>query len=100
MCFGNEFSHLKCQKLKRGRHYYKFIVDGEWKFNPNDEQGEDETGILNNFIDVPRNQESPMANLLEREDELNQRRFQEDFVEESLSSGSEMSQKYANNFLI
>jgi 5'-AMP-activated protein kinase regulatory beta subunit len=29
---GNEFTLVKA--LERGIHFYKFIVDGEWKFAP------------------------------------------------------------------
>ena len=32
-------------------HYYKFIVDGEWKYNPDEPSTPDSTGNINNYID-------------------------------------------------
>ena len=42
------------QKLPKGKHFYKFIVDGQWKFNPEDPLDSDENGIFNNYIEVPQ----------------------------------------------
>ena len=33
-------------------YYYKFIVDGEWKFSPDDPTAPDEHGNINNIIDT------------------------------------------------
>ena len=37
-------------KLKKGKYFYKYIVDGNWQINPNEasEQGQD--GIVNNVV--------------------------------------------------
>jgi 5'-AMP-activated protein kinase regulatory beta subunit len=33
-------------------HQYKFIVDGEWRFSPDDPTTPDEQGNINNFVDT------------------------------------------------
>jgi 5'-AMP-activated protein kinase regulatory beta subunit len=33
-------------------YYYKFIVDGEWKFSPDDPTAPDEHGNINNVVDT------------------------------------------------
>ena len=33
-------------------HQYKFIVDGEWRFSPDDPTAPDEQGNINNIIDT------------------------------------------------
>ena len=38
--------------MPRGEYYYKFIVDGEWKFSPSDQTIRDEVGNTNNYIDT------------------------------------------------
>jgi hypothetical protein len=38
--------------LNRGVYYYKFIVDGEWKFSPDDPTAPDEHGNINNVVDT------------------------------------------------
>lgn len=38
--------------MPRGIYYYKFIVDGEWKFSPDDPTAPDEHGNINNVIDT------------------------------------------------
>ena len=43
--------HLN-KKLPRGVHFYKFIVDGEWKYNPDENTTPDATGNINNCIDT------------------------------------------------
>ena len=44
----NEFEIVivfyKIQRLEPGIHQYKFIVDGEWCFSPDDEQIQDDKG--------------------------------------------------------
>mmetsp|Transcript_26489 Transcript_26489/g.23453 ORF Transcript_26489/g.23453 Transcript_26489/m.23453 type:complete len:242 (-) Transcript_26489:329-1054(-) len=47
---GNEFNTIL--RLPRGVYYYKFIVDGEWKFSPDDPTAPDEHGNINNVIDT------------------------------------------------
>lgn len=61
--------------------------------NHDDDFGEDENGILNNYIEVPRSQASPIVNLLNQEDDLNQRRFQDNFNEDVITTDTEESQK-------
>ena len=39
------------QKLPKGVHHYKFIVDGEWKYNPDEASTPDSTGNINNYVD-------------------------------------------------
>ena len=38
--------------LKRGKHYFKFIVDGTWQINPNEQNERGSDGITNNFIKI------------------------------------------------
>jgi 5'-AMP-activated protein kinase regulatory beta subunit len=38
--------------LEPGVYQYKFIVDGEWCFSPDDEITTDDKGNLNNVIDT------------------------------------------------
>jgi len=47
---GNEFNTIL--RLPKGIYYYKFIVDGEWKFSPDDFTAPDEHGNINNIIDT------------------------------------------------
>jgi len=47
---GNEFSVI--MRLARGVYQYKFIVDGDWKFSPDDPTSADEHGNINNVIDT------------------------------------------------
>lgn len=47
---GNDFSYV--HNLKRGKHAYKFIVDDEWRFAPDQPTVADIEGRINNFIDV------------------------------------------------
>lgn len=47
---GNEFSYV--HSLTRGKHAYKFIVDDEWRFAPDQPTVADVEGRINNFIDV------------------------------------------------
>ena len=46
----NIFSHIV--KLPVGIHSYKFVVDGEWKFSPDQEQIKDKNGNINNCISI------------------------------------------------
>lgn len=39
-------------RLPPGVHIYKFLVDGEWKFSPDDQTVADENGNINNIIDT------------------------------------------------
>lgn len=47
---GNEFMAILA--LPKGIHRYKFIVDGEWRFSPDDNNSPDENGNINNIIDT------------------------------------------------
>ena len=40
------------QKLERGIHYFKFIVDGEWRFDPDLRSCQDAQGNINNVLDT------------------------------------------------
>lgn len=52
------------QKLPRGVHYYKFIVDGDWKYNPDDQSAPDDTGNINNYIDNSKVEANAFENKL------------------------------------
>lgn len=47
---GNEF--IAILPLSKGIHRYKFIVDDEWRFSPDDNNSPDENGNINNIIDT------------------------------------------------
>lgn len=47
---GNDFTYV--HNLKRGKHAYKFIVDDEWRYAPDQPTIADVEGQINNFIDV------------------------------------------------
>ncbi|CDJ42280.1 Prkab2-prov protein, related [Eimeria tenella] len=47
---GHEFSYI--QNLKRGVHYYKFIVDDQWRYAPDQQTQTDEHGNVNNVLDI------------------------------------------------
>jgi hypothetical protein len=47
---GNDFTYV--HNLKRGKHAFKFIVDDEWRFAPDQPTIADVEGQINNFIDV------------------------------------------------
>lgn len=47
---GNDFTYV--HNLKRGKHAFKFIVDDEWRFAPDQPTVADIEGRINNFIDV------------------------------------------------
>jgi len=47
---GNDFSYV--HNLKRGKHAFKFIVDDEWRFAPDQPTVADIEGRINNYIDV------------------------------------------------
>ena len=38
--------------MKRGVHTFKFIVDGEWRYAPEQKSKADEWGNINNVIDT------------------------------------------------
>ena len=50
---GKVFSHLA--HLPIGIHSYKFIVDGKWKYCPDQEQVRDMEGNINNCIAITSN---------------------------------------------
>jgi 5'-AMP-activated protein kinase, regulatory beta subunit len=47
---GNDFTYI--HNLKRGKHAFKFIVDDEWRYAPDQPTVADIEGRINNFIDV------------------------------------------------
>ena len=47
---GNDFSYV--HNLQRGKHAFKFVVDDEWRFAPDQPTVADIEGRINNFIDV------------------------------------------------
>ncbi|CAN0028381.1 unnamed protein product, partial [Hapterophycus canaliculatus] len=47
---GNDFTYI--HTLKKGKHAFKFIVDDEWRFAPDQPTVADIEGRVNNFIDV------------------------------------------------
>jgi hypothetical protein len=49
---GNEF--ITILPLPLGRFQYKFTVDGEWKYAPNQKIEKDFLGNLNNYIDIEK----------------------------------------------
>ncbi|CAK9116900.1 unnamed protein product [Durusdinium trenchii] len=47
---GQEFSVV--QELPRGVHQYKFIVDDQWRFSPDQPRMQDSSGNMNNVLDI------------------------------------------------
>jgi 5'-AMP-activated protein kinase regulatory beta subunit len=47
---GNDFTYI--HNLIKGKHAFKFIVDDEWRFAPDQPTVADIEGRINNFIDV------------------------------------------------
>jgi hypothetical protein len=47
---GNDFTYV--HNLKRGKHAFKFVVDDEWRYAPDQPTIADVEGQINNFIDV------------------------------------------------
>ena len=39
-------------KLKKGKYFYKYIIDGNWEINPNEQSVRESNGIINNVINV------------------------------------------------
>ena len=39
-------------KIKKGRHFYKYIIDGSWEINPNEQSMRGNDGITNNVINI------------------------------------------------
>ena len=39
-------------KIKKGVHYFKYIVDGEWVVSSADKIVKDSSGIVNNIVSV------------------------------------------------
>jgi 5'-AMP-activated protein kinase regulatory beta subunit len=56
--------------LPKGIYYYKFIVDGEWKFSPDDPHTPDENGNINNYIDTTQMERSVFVEELEKNREF------------------------------
>jgi 5'-AMP-activated protein kinase regulatory beta subunit len=47
---GHDFTYI--HNLTKGKHVYKFIVDDQWRFAPDQPTVADIEGNINNFIDV------------------------------------------------
>ena len=47
---GNDFIFI--QNLAKGKHAYKFVVDDEWRFAPDQPTVTDTAGNVNNYIDL------------------------------------------------
>lgn len=47
---GNDFTYI--HNLQKGKHAFKFVVDDEWRFAPDQPTVADVEGRINNFIDV------------------------------------------------
>ncbi|KAJ1450864.1 hypothetical protein M885DRAFT_531299 [Pelagophyceae sp. CCMP2097] len=47
---GNDFTYI--HNLQKGKHAYRFVVDDEWRFAPDQQTVADIEGRINNFIDV------------------------------------------------
>ena len=47
---GNDFTYIR--SLPRGKHAYKFLVDGEWRFSPDQPTLADAQGNVNNLLDL------------------------------------------------
>ena len=47
---GNDFTYIA--NLTRGKHAYKYVVDDEWRFAPDQPTVADIEGNINNFVDV------------------------------------------------
>lgn len=47
---GNDFTYIA--NLTRGKHAYKYVVDEEWRFAPDQPTVADIEGNINNFVDV------------------------------------------------
>ena len=39
-------------KIKKGKYFYKYIIDGNWEINPDENQVRGNDGIVNNLIEV------------------------------------------------
>ena len=39
-------------KMKKGKYFYKYIIDGMWKLNPGEQVEKSDNGITNNYFEV------------------------------------------------
>ena len=39
-------------QIKKGAHFYKYIIDGSWEINQNEPKVKGNDGIINNAINV------------------------------------------------
>jgi hypothetical protein len=69
---GNDFVYIA--GLARGKHAYKFIVDDEWRFAPDQPTVPDAAGNINNVMDLttfrPDDDTAPLPGGLTRKDSL------------------------------
>lgn len=64
---GNDFVYI--QSLPPGTHAYKFIVDDDWRYAPDQQTAQDSAGNINNIIDVTNfNPEGEEEQLQQRRD--------------------------------
>jgi len=66
---GQEFSVV--QELPRGVHQYKFIVDDQWRFAPDQPRMQDSQGNMNNVLDISTYQRFQVSLREEREAPMN-----------------------------
>ncbi|KAH8584257.1 AMP-activated kinase beta chain [Cryptosporidium sp. chipmunk genotype I] len=52
--FKSGHDHIIAIELTRDVHFYKFIVDGEWRYSPEYPIESDSEGYINNYIDLRR----------------------------------------------
>uniref|UniRef100_A0A7S4VAH1 Association with the SNF1 complex (ASC) domain-containing protein n=1 Tax=Alexandrium monilatum TaxID=311494 RepID=A0A7S4VAH1_9DINO len=70
---GNEFHVV--QELPRGIHQYKFIVDDQWRFAPDQPKTQDSDGNMNNILDIVNYQRWRLEEEQHREEQVPQQRF-------------------------
>jgi hypothetical protein len=46
-------------ELAPGHHYFKFIIDSEWKYDPTKPFLTDSFGNINNVLDIAETEEEP-----------------------------------------
>ncbi|KAH8739314.1 AMP-activated protein kinase beta chain [Cryptosporidium ryanae] len=70
--FRSGHEHITIVELSRKVHFFKFIVDGEWRYSYNIPYKLNKKGEINNFIDL-RNYKSPIYSI---QNELQRTKFQ------------------------
>mmetsp|Transcript_20904 Transcript_20904/g.25355 ORF Transcript_20904/g.25355 Transcript_20904/m.25355 type:complete len:318 (+) Transcript_20904:349-1302(+) len=78
---GNDFTYI--HELKRGKHAFKFIVDDEWRFAPEQPTVADQMGFINNFVDLTSFERSFTDSdrpLIDNESILDDSRYDEEYA--------------------